>query len=188
MNKIIQASPAGGQKDNKVLRQKAKEVPLKDIGSAEIKKLLEKMAKTLRENNEGVALAAPQIGKSLRIFIVDRSVWEGKAPTTNQPESTTVVDSGSEKKPPIVFINPRITKTSKKKKTVSEGCLSVDGMYGIIERAEKATIEAYDENGKKFTRGTSGFLAQVIQHETDHLNGTLFIDNAKDIQKVIPQK
>ena len=67
-----------------------------------------------------------------------------------------------------------------------EGCLSVRWLYGNTFRSKKATITAYDGNGKKFTRGASGLLAQIFQHETDHLGGILFIDHAKDIKEELP--
>lgn len=67
---------------------------------------------------------------------------------------------------------------------LEEGCLSVRYVYGKVLRPEKVTIEAHDENGKKFSRGFSGLLAQVVQHENDHLNGILFTDKATDIQKI----
>ena len=76
----------------------------------------------------------------------------------------------------MIFINPKILKTSQKKVFLKEGCLSLTGIYKEIWRKEKALIEAYDENGKKFRRGASGLLAEIIQHEIDHLNGILFID------------
>ena len=69
-----------------------------------------------------------------------------------------------------------------------EGCLSVRWLYGSTHRSRKATITAYDEKGKKFQRGAAGLLAQIFQHETDHLKGVLFIDHAKDIKEELPQK
>ena len=89
----------------------------------------------------------------------------------------------------LVFINPRITKTSKKKNLLVEGCLSVSDpsgklIYGQVERFEKLTVEAYDASARKFTRGASELFAQVIQHELDHLNGALFTDKAKEIKKI----
>lgn len=152
MAKIIQA-------ENKILREKAKEVPLKDIGSEKLKKILNEMTKTLCAAKDGVALAAPQVGAPLRIFMVKQEIN------------------------PLIFINPKIIKISKKKRIVSEGCLSVDGIYGAIKRAEKLTVEALNEKGVKFKRGASGLLAQIIQHEIDHLNGVLFIDNAINLVK-----
>ena len=87
----------------------------------------------------------------------------------------------------MVFINPKISKLSKEKEWTPEGCLSVRWLYGKTYRSKKASISAYDENSKKFTRGASGLLAQIFQHETDHLNGILFIDHAKDIKEELPK-
>ena|SRR3990167_2850598 len=87
----------------------------------------------------------------------------------------------------LIFINPKISKLSRERTWVPEGCLSVRPLYGKTFRSTKATVEAYDETGKKFTRGASGLLAQIFQHETDHLNGILFIDHAKDIKAEQPQ-
>jgi peptide deformylase len=70
---------------------------------------------------------------------------------------------------------------SRKKTGKHEGCLSVRGLWGIVPRAEQASLTAYDEHGKKFTRGASGFLAHIFQHEMDHLEGTLYIDKATEI-------
>ncbi len=142
------------QKGNKILKESAKEVEIKNIKTKKIKNVLEKMIKALNENENAVAIAAPQIGEPLRIFIV--SLF----------------------KTFFIFINPIIKKISKKKQIVSEGCLSVKGIYGAIKRAEKLTVEAYNEKGEKFTRSASGFLSQIIQHEIDHLNGVLFIEKA----------
>ena len=87
----------------------------------------------------------------------------------------------------LVFINPKISKLSREKEWLPEGCLSVRWLYGKTLRSKKAMITAYDENGKKFTRGASGLLAQIFQHETDHLNGILFIDHAKEIKEEKPE-
>src|SRR6185295_15811219 len=87
----------------------------------------------------------------------------------------------------LVFINPKISKLSRDKEWVPEGCLSVRWLYGRTYRSKKATVTAYDENGKKFVRGASGLLAQIFQHETDHLNGILFIDHAVDIKEELPK-
>ena len=87
-----------------------------------------------------------------------------------------------------VYINPEIKKLSKNKERLDEGCLSVRYLYGKVERSEKASIEAYDESGKKFKMGASGLLAQIFQHEVDHLNGILFTDKADDIVEVLPDK
>ena len=167
MAKIIQVK-------NKILREKAKEVPVKDIGSEKLKKILGEMTKTLCAAKDGVALAAPQIGVSLRIFMVKKETFNAKTDAQTKPIGTNSL---------LVFINPKIIKISKKKQTVSEGCLSVNGIYGVIKRAEKITVEALDEKGRKFTRGAAGLMAQIIQHEIDHLNGVLFIDKAINLLK-----
>ena len=83
-----------------------------------------------------------------------------------------------------VFINPAAKKTSKVFLEDAEGCLSVPGRFGIVKRHEKMIMQAIDEHGKKFIRGASGFFARVMQHELDHLNGTLFIDKAVEMLKI----
>ncbi len=84
----------------------------------------------------------------------------------------------------LVFINPEIIKLSRKKRWAPEGCLSVRWLYGEVSRSEKATVRGFDEHGKPFMRGASGLLAQIFQHETDHLNGLLFIDKARNVEKI----
>jgi peptide deformylase len=83
-----------------------------------------------------------------------------------------------------VFINPVILKLSKEKKPMEEGCLSVRRLYGKVERHIKTKLTAYNERGEKVTVGASGLLAQIFQHETDHLDGTLFIDKALDVVEI----
>lgn len=169
------------QKENKVLRQVAKEVPVEEIKKKKVKDLIKKMSDVLSIAENGVALAAPQIGESLRLFIVDKNALLPRKLEEKQEES--MEKKKKKKTDPLVFINPAIKKISKKKRVVGEGCLSVEGIFGTIKRADKLSVEAYDENGKKFTRGASGLLAQIIQHEIDHLNGILFIDRAEFLEK-----
>lgn len=160
------------QKGDPVLRQIAKPVDLKDIGSTELKNILTDMSKAMAKETDGVAIAAPQIGISLRIFLVSGKIYK------KNDADPTPADK--------VFINPKFTKVSRKKVIRDEGCLSVRPWYGKTKRAEKATIEAYDENGKKFTASGSGLMAQIFQHETDHLNGILFDDHATDLKEMSP--
>lgn len=160
------------QKENPVLRQIAKDVPVSDIKTPKIQKILSDMKKALASQDDGVAIAAPQIAVPLRIFII-----AGKA---------NDIVKRTEGNPDEVYINPVITKISKDRKMVDEGCLSVRYLYGKTKRATKATVEAYNENGEKFSRGASGLIAQIFQHETDHLNGILFIDHAKHIKDLPP--
>jgi len=154
------------QKGDPILREYAKAV--EDIMSPEVQQIIAKMKVALAEAKYGVALAAPQIGVLLRIFIVSGNVFREHEDDPELPDT--------------VFINPEIIKTSKKKETLTEGCLSVNGFYGTIERFTHAKVMAYDEHGEKFEHGGMGFLAQIFQHEIDHLNGILFTDTAHDVK------
>lgn len=171
------------QKEAKELRVVAKLVPLDEIGSKKIKTVLKNMALALEKEEDGVAIAAPQIGENLRIFIVSHRAFEMFEDIKTKAE---------DKKPKVfkdkVFINPEITKLSKEKDMMEEGCLSVRFLYGKVLRSKKATVKALDENGKQFTMGGSGILAQIFQHETDHLDGVLFIDEAVDLEEIPPEK
>ena len=177
MKKII-------QKEDRVLHQKAKEILISDIKTLKIKKILKEMSQALKSQSDGVAIAAPQIGYSLSIFVVSGKIFH-KDYVKGDKEFEKV--SGKEIPKDLVFINPKISKLSREKEWVPEGCLSVRWLYGKTYRSKKALITAYDENGKKFQRGASGLLAQIFQHETDHLKGILFIDHAKDIKEDLPK-
>ena len=166
-------------KDTPVLRKVAEEIPPKNIGASGVQQVVRDMKDTLTDCEDGLALAAPQIGESLRIFVVSGRFFPPKSDGDREQSATPGPD--------MVFINPVITKTSAKRKPMEEGCLSVRWLYGDIGRFEKATVSAYDEHGKKFTRGASGLLAQVFQHETDHLNGVLFIDAAENVHEILPE-
>ncbi len=168
------------QKENPVLRQVAKIVPVHEIESKKIQKILADMKIALDSQKDGVAIAAPQIGESLRIFLVSGKVFDMQDGIYDENGKPTNKD--------LVCINPVISKLSREKKEMEEGCLSVRYLYGKTVRSTKATITAYDENGKKYTRGGSGLLAQVFQHETDHLDGILFIDKAKDVVDMPPEE
>ena len=169
------------QSENKVLREIAKEVPLEEIKSKKIQKVLSDMQTALLSQDDGVAIAAPQIGVSLRIFIVSGRTFDIESGEYEDNKMKPIAKN-------IICINPKITKLSKDREDMDEGCLSVRWLYGKVKRSKKASIEAYDENGKKFSRGASGLLAQVFQHETDHLDGVLFIDKAKDLAELPPKK
>lgn len=167
------------QKDSPILRKTAHEVPLDEIKSPKIQKVLDDMQKAMHQEEDGVAIAAPQIGQSLRIFIVNGRVIE----MIKTGKDFDEVEPGSDK----IFINPVITKLSKSKSNLEEGCLSVRWLYGRVERSDKATVTAYDEHGNKFQVGASGLMAQIFQHETDHLDGILFIDKATDVENLPPR-
>ena len=183
MKKILQQTEA-------VLRETAQEVPVHEIASPKIKAVLKEMSASLKSQDDGVAIAAPQIGYSLRIFVVAGKIFSPefvKNPEEKSAEPETVPPKKKEKIKDLVFINPVISRLSRDKEWVPEGCLSVRWLYGKTFRSKKAMVTAYDENGNKFTRGGSGLLAQIFQHETDHLNGILFIDHAKEIKEELPK-
>lgn len=181
------------QNGDPVLREVAKEIPIQEIQSPKIQKIIKEMSSALASQDDGVAIAAPQIGYSLRIFVVSGKVFSEEF-TKNRDERLSGdkkiedITEVKEKIKNLVFINPKITKLSQDKKWLPEGCLSVRWLYGKVKRSLKATVEAYNEKGEKFTRGGSGLLAHIFQHETDHLNGILFIDNAKDVKEEDPNK
>ena len=132
-----------------VLRQVAK--PVEEVND-EIKQLAEDMFETMIEN-DGVGLAAPQVGKSLRMFVV-------------------IADDDVRR----VFINPQIIKTSEEVGEYDEGCLSIPQVYETIVRPVAVTVQALNEKGKPFVLEADGLLARIIQHENDHLDGILYID------------
>lgn len=156
------------QSPHQTLRMVAKEVPLEKINSSEVKKIIEQMKKSLHGEDDGVAIAAPQIDVPMRIFVVA------------QKAVSKATDD-------IVFINPTITKLGKKKEPMSEGCLSVRWKYGLVKRSTTATVKAFNEQGNEFVMSGKGLLAQIFQHETDHLNGILFIDKATDVEDLPPE-
>ena len=173
------------QKEHKILRAHAHPIPVKDIKSPHVQKIITAMKDAMHPVEDAVAIAAPQIGESLRIFVVSGIVFK----KLKLKESEDEADTPTLPDPPdLVCINPEILKRSKDKKEMEEGCLSVRWLYGYVKRSQKVTLRAYDEGGKRFTRGASGLLAQIFQHETDHLDGVLFIDKARDVREMRPEK
>jgi peptide deformylase len=173
------------ERDNPVLREEAHAIAPGDIKGAYIRKLIDDMKKLLAKEEFGVALAAPQVGDSVRLFIVSgRALARDSRNAPDEPKSDEVRPHRIDKKkemPPLpdqVYINPELVKISRVRKEKHEGCLSIRGKWGEVPRAEKASVRAYDENGVPFTRGASGFLAHVFQHEMDHLEGILYTDKA----------
>jgi methionyl-tRNA formyltransferase len=160
-------------------------IPEELFGTAELTQIIADMTDTLDQELDGVALAAPQIGVPYRIFIVryDRTIpppalkHSESAEQLQETVTEHVADIG-------VFINPEFIRSSRKREEMEEGCLSVRGMYGTTFRHERATVRARTEDGKMFERGGGGLLAQIFQHETDHLNGILFVDHAIDLVRV----
>jgi len=129
--------------------------PIKEI-TPEIKELISEMKETMVEN-DGVGLAANQVGRDLQLFIIDEELAQ---------------ESGV----PSVYINTEITDESNDDAFLEEGCLSIPGYFKEVKRSKKIRIKGLDENGKKFKMKATGFLARVLQHENDHLNGILIKD------------
>lgn len=157
------------QQEDIVLRKIAEAIPVSDITKKQTQTIIEEMFEALASQKDGVALAAPQIAYSKRIFIVSPQVLQ------------TEVDM------PLVYINPEIIKRSRDKKNMEEGCLSCRWWYGKTKRSTRVTIKAFDETGEEFTMEGRGLLAQIFQHEVDHLNGILFIDTAKSLKEIEPE-
>ncbi len=139
-----------------VLRRKAKEVSAEE----ETGVLIKKMKKVLKKE-EGVGLAAPQIGAAKRVVIVN---------TADEQM--------------VAFLNPVIKEKSKETTVVKEGCLSVRGVWINVERSRKVTAEFLTEEGKKMEIEAEGMMATILQHEIDHLEGKLIIDKVNFLQKI----
>ncbi len=146
--------------DSAVLRQKARKI--KRFGP-ELAKLAQDMLETMHASN-GIGLAAPQVGLSIRLFVVEIPQEEGN------PQSGK----------PYVFVNPKIIRKSHEEVLGEEGCLSIPGIYGDVWRAAEVIVRAQDPYGKEFKMRARDLLARVILHEYDHLEGILFIDYIGD--------
>ncbi len=145
-----------------VLREKTKPVEQIDQG---VKELVADMMATLRQA-KGLGLAAPQVGSTTRLFILDLSGLD-------LTESIRV------------FINPEIVETSEEDVVMEEGCLSFPGIYQKISRPKRVKVKALDLDGKEFTLEADEMLARAIQHEYDHLEGVLFIDHISSLSRTL---
>ncbi|MGF1636904.1 MAG: peptide deformylase [Cyclobacteriaceae bacterium] len=146
-----------------VLKKKARNI---EKGSVDINQLTEDMFETMY-NASGIGLAAPQIGKDLRIFVVDGSALEDE----NM--------QGFKK----VFINPEILAEDGEEWKYEEGCLSIPGIHEEVERAPRLTIKYLDENWEEKEESYDGMKARIIQHEYDHIEGILFTDHLSVFKK-----
>lgn len=141
---------------NPILRQISSVVSKEELQKPEFSQLLLDMEKTMLENS-GIGLAAPQVGRSIRVAIIKTE--DGMLP----------------------LINPKILKRSWKKEVDEEGCLSIPKVYGDVRRSFKVKVSTITPRGEEVKFEATGLFARVIQHEIDHLNGVLFIDKAKKI-------
>ena len=154
-----------------VLKTKAKEIP---ADYPELHKLISDMYETMYDAS-GVGLAAPQIGKSIRLFVIDTSPFD-----TDDFEQNSGFEVKSVKK---TFINPIMIDESGENASFEEGCLSIPNIREHINRKSDITIKYQDENFTHHQGTFSGILARVIQHEYDHLDGTLFTDKISPFKK-----
>ncbi|MFZ2886948.1 MAG: peptide deformylase [Minisyncoccia bacterium] len=172
------------QNGHPTLRNIAKEIPLDEIGSSFVREIIADMKALLAKEEFGVAIAAPQVGESIRLFVVaGKNLIKDKRAKKKPGKEEDMDEEYLEGIPEFdeVYINPIVVRQSRKKTKKHEGCLSVRGTWGMVPRTEKMTLQAYDERGKKFERGASGFLAHIFQHEMDHLDGVLYIDKATEV-------
>ncbi len=149
---------------NEVLRRKARKV--NEFGP-DLRKLIDDMVETMREA-PGVGLAAPQVDVSLRVIVAEFG------------------DEEDEDIPPklYVVVNPEIIRPSRETNVETEGCLSIPGFVGDVERPEAITIKGLNRQGKPIRMKAKGWLARIFQHEADHLNGILFIDLAEKVYRL----
>lgn len=152
MRRIVLTDP------NDELRKPSEQISKSDIGSEQLNALIDDLIETMRDEN-GIGIAAPQIGIHKRVIIVD----DGKSINA--------------------FINPRIVSKSFRKMESEEGCLSIPGVWGKVKRHRSVKVKATDRNGEEITVDAQGLPATIFQHEIDHLNGILFIDKVYEYTK-----
>ena len=161
-NAIVQAGAP-------VLRALAQDVPAERINTPEFQKLISHMVETMRAA-PGVGLAAPQIGVPWRVLVLeDREELMASLTPAERAERERVAV------PVRVFINPTLTPIGEDKVTFFEGCLSVAGFAGLVERFREVEVTGLDEHGQPQTWRVKGWPARILQHEVDHLGGTLYI-------------
>lgn len=158
-----------------VLRAAARPLHPSEIRGPKIQQLIDDMFETMQEY-QGVGLAAPQVHEGLRIFVA------GVSPAPGGEEEDEEEDE--EDIPAMALINPEITIVGREVVEDWEGCLSIPDIRGRVPRARQITVRAYNRTGKKVDFDASGFTARVIQHETDHLDGTLFFDRMKSFESL----
>ncbi len=153
---------------NQVLRRKAHKVT--DFGP-DFRKLVDDMIETMREA-PGVGLAAPQIGESIRLIVVEY----GNDENEDAPKKL------------FVLANPEIIQASEEKEIGIEACLSVPGLAGEVERFSEITVRGQNRRGQTVKHKVHGWLARIFQHEIDHINGILFTDLATSVWKPTPEE
>jgi peptide deformylase len=161
-----------------VLRAKARALHPSEIRTPKIQQLIDDMFETMKEY-QGVGLAAPQVHEGLRIFVAGFPPRVDRDDDDDDDEN----DDG-EDVPLMAVVNPEIEVLSRDVVDDWEGCLSIPDIRGRVPRARQIVVRAFDRSGKKMELAASGFTARVIQHETDHLDGVLFLDRMKTFQSL----
>jgi peptide deformylase len=164
--KIVQAGEAA-------LRQRAKDLSAGEIRSREIQNLIEWMRDTMYDA-PGVGLAAPQVGLSLRLAVIEdkpENLKDVPADYLRERDRTAV--------PFHVIVNPKLTLEGSADAEFFEGCLSLAGFTAVVPRARKVRVECLDHNGEPKTIQATGWYARILQHEIDHLEGTVYIDRMR---------
>ena len=150
-----------------VLRKEAEPVPPEAIRSPEIQRLIDDMVETMREY-DGAGLAANQVHTLLQVAVIEVDT------NPRYPDAPAI--------PLTVLINPVVTPATEEREDGWEGCLSVPDMRGMVSRLTAVRLECYDREANRISVLAKDFFARVIQHETDHLNGIVYLDRMTDLQ------
>ncbi|HXC70955.1 MAG TPA: peptide deformylase [Pyrinomonadaceae bacterium] len=164
--KIVQAG-------DPVLRKKSRPLTKEEIKSAQIQQLIDLMRQTMREA-PGVGLAAPQIGQSIQLAVI-----EDRATYISDLSEDELAERQRSAIPFHVIINPKLSVAGNSTAQFFEGCLSVEGYQAVVDRALSVRVECLNELAEAVTINAQGWYARILQHEIDHLNGTLYIDRMK---------
>ena len=164
--KIVQAG-------DPVLRKKSRALTKEEITSAQIQQLIDLMRTTMREA-PGVGLAAPQIGQSIQLAVI-----EDRATYISDLSAGELEERQRSAIPFHVVINPKLSVVGNSTAQFFEGCLSVEGYQAIVNRALNVRVQCLNERGEAVTINAQGWYARILQHEIDHLNGTLYVDRMK---------
>jgi len=164
--KIVQAG-------DPVLRKKGRALTKEEIGSPWIQELIESMRDAMREA-PGVGLAAPQIGESIQLAVI-----EDRAEYLTDLSADQLAKYQRAAIPFHVIINPKLTVVDDSSTAFFEGCLSVTGFSAVVERALNVRVECLNERGEELTINAQGWYARILQHEIDHLNGIIYVDRMK---------
>ncbi len=164
--KIVQAG-------DPVLRRQSRPLTREEISSPSIQRLIEEMRDTMREA-PGVGLAAPQIGESIQLAVI-----EDRAEYINDLPEEELAERQRSAIPFHVIINPKLSFMDSSSAQFFEGCLSLEGLGAIVDRALNVRVECLNERGDPVTINAHGWYARILQHEIDHLHGTLYVDRMK---------